>query len=104
QLALGIVAQKLADDAPRRAAGIVDGICHQFQAHSSEEARRVLLLALGNAGSSRALPTLERALRSPSPSLRAAAATGLRQVPGARGPPPGASSLARLHVTLLLIS
>jgi HEAT repeat protein len=51
---------------------------------TTDAARRVYLLALGNTGDARALDAIEPYLTSPDVDLRVAAATALRQMPGAR--------------------
>jgi hypothetical protein len=80
QLALGAVARNLAEKSPERAARIVDDAIRQIEASSSEEEAGQLLLALGNAGSARALPVITRFIAIPSSTLRAAAAFALRWI------------------------
>lgn len=80
QLSLGKMARSLALKSPERANKIVDRFVREIRLSGSEEKKRLLLLVLGNSGSSRAFPTLNRFLSDPSPSLRAAAAASLRWI------------------------
>lgn len=80
RLTLGTMARNLAERAPSRAARIVGEIERQLLAAPSKEEARLGLMALGNAGSARALPTTLRFLRHPSPSLRASAVASLRWI------------------------
>ena len=78
QLALGAQARRLAAVSPERAAKIVDRFTSEIKASSSPEKTKQLLLALGNAGSSRALPEISRFMTDPSTDLRATALRALR--------------------------
>lgn len=79
-LALGSMARNLRGKDPQRATAIVSFLLqHAGAAHSEEETQHVLQ-ALGNTGSSRAMPLLLRFASSPSPVLRAAAVDALRSI------------------------
>jgi hypothetical protein len=84
RLALGNVARSLGEESPARAAKIVDLLLLQLAVSRSAESKWQLLLALGNAGSARALPTLTRFLDDTSPELRGAAAWALRWIDSPR--------------------
>lgn len=79
-LSLGVMARSLAGTSPERAAALVDWLVSHTEASPSAEATKQLLLALGNAGSTRALPVMERFAADASPDLRAAAVLSLRWV------------------------
>ena len=79
-LVLGDMAKKLASTEPNRANGIVEWILKQISTSVTEEKVRLLILALGNAGSPQALGPLSNYIKHPSPELRAAAALGLRWI------------------------
>jgi HEAT repeat protein len=81
QLSLGIMARDMSEDAPERAARIVEWASHELESAPSAEAKRQMLLVLGNAGSARSLPAVASYLRDPEPTLRAAAASALRWIP-----------------------
>lgn len=80
RLALGNAARNLADQAPARAVKIVDRLLEELSAQNSADSKWQLLLAIGNAGSTEALPTLTRLLDDPAPALRGAAAWALRWI------------------------
>lgn len=80
RLALGNLARTLGEESPTRAAKVVDRLLQQLAAPTSADSRWQLLLALGNAGSIRALPTLTRFLDDSAPDLRGAAAWALRWI------------------------
>jgi hypothetical protein len=80
RLALGNLARTLGEESPTRAAKIVDRLLQQLAAPTAADSRWQLLLALGNAGSTQALPTLTRFLDDPAPDLRGAAAWALRWI------------------------
>jgi hypothetical protein len=80
QLTLGAMAHNLAETSPERATRIVDSLIKQIDASSSADTTRLLLLALGNAGSPHAYSTIARFTNDSSPDLRAAAASALRWV------------------------
>jgi hypothetical protein len=86
-LALGTMARNLTNsqrpEETRRAARIVDEIVRKLAA-AHGEAARLQLMALGNAGSARALPAIDRFLADRSPILRASAAAALRFIDDAR--------------------
>ncbi|HTQ39976.1 MAG TPA: HEAT repeat domain-containing protein [Pirellulales bacterium] len=79
RLALGSAARNVADDSPSRAAKIVDRILQELNQANPADAWE-LLLALGNAGSTEALPTLQNYLANPDPQLRGAAAWAMRWI------------------------
>lgn len=80
ELSLGIMARNLARPAPARAAKIVQEMLHALRSARSPEAMRQHLLALGNTGASRALPSVARCMKSSSPTVRAAATGALRWI------------------------
>jgi HEAT repeat protein len=80
ELALGTMARNLAESESARAARIVDEIIRKLRATSGKEETRLRLMALGNAGSARALPMLDRFAADPSPMLRASAIAALRWI------------------------
>jgi HEAT repeats len=80
QLTLGTMAHSLAETSPERAARIVSSFVERINPATSADTTRQLLLALGNAGTAQAYPTIARFTTDPSPALRAAAATALRWV------------------------
>jgi HEAT repeat protein len=80
RLALGNVARSLGDESPARAAKIVARFLQELADPASADSRWQLLLALGNAGSIEALPTLTRYLDDPAPDLRGAAAWAMRWI------------------------
>jgi hypothetical protein len=79
RLALGNAARSLGDESRDRSAKIVDRILQELKDPPATETWE-LLLALGNAGSIEALPTLKRYLDDPAPNLRGAAAWALRWI------------------------
>jgi HEAT repeat protein len=83
-LALGNLARTLGDESPARASNIVRRLLQELASPTSAGSTWQLLLALGNAGSSEALPTLERFLDEPTPDLRGAAAWALRWIDSPR--------------------
>ena len=80
ELALGTMARNLADGAPARATRIIDEVVRKLRASPSPEEARLSLMALGNAGSVRALHMIARFMAHPSPLLRASAAAALRWI------------------------
>jgi len=74
------MARNLAQIAPERAAKIVKVFINGIERAPSAGATRLMILALGNAGSSDAFPIISRFLHDPSPELRAAASEALRWV------------------------
>jgi hypothetical protein len=80
QLTLGSMARTLAETSPQRAEKIVDLFAKQIESASSADATRQILLVLGNAGSTKAFPTIARFLTDPSPALRAAAVSALHWI------------------------
>jgi len=74
------VARNLAKKEPQRAARIVDWLIEETRLSTSEERTRLLLLSLGNSGSSHAFQTIVRFVANSSPSLRSAAVSGLRWI------------------------
>lgn len=78
QLALGAQARRISVFAPERAGKIIDRFIDELKRSSSSEMTKQLLLALGNAGSSRALPEISKLTTNPSPDLRATALRALR--------------------------
>lgn len=80
QLSLGSMARNLAQIAPERTAKIVKVFINAIERAPSAGATRLMILALGNAGSSDAFPIISRFLHDRSPELRAAASEALRWV------------------------
>ncbi|MBV9852873.1 MAG: HEAT repeat domain-containing protein, partial [Armatimonadetes bacterium] len=80
RLALGAMAHNLESTESGRAQQIVDLILRQLGGATSPQEIGQILLALGNAGSARALPVLAHYAADPSPDLRAAALNSLRFV------------------------
>ena len=80
QLTLGAMARNLAETSPERATMIVDSLIKQINSSSSAVTTRLLLLALGNAGSTQAYSTIARFTSDSSPALRIAAAVALRWI------------------------
>jgi hypothetical protein len=80
RLALGNVARNLREDSPERSKKIVDRLLKELADPASEGSKWELLLALGNAGSIHALPTLTQLLDDPAPDLRGAAAWAMRWI------------------------
>lgn len=78
QLALGNLALSMGDASPARAARIVQRLVLELAA--TPDSSWQLLLALGNAGSAEALPTLTRHLDDRNPELRGAATWALRWI------------------------
>ena len=78
QLALGAQARRIATSSSERAGKIVDRFIEKLKRSSSPELTKQLLLALGNAGSSRALPEISRLAASSLPDIRATALHALR--------------------------
>lgn len=78
QLALGAQARRIANFSTERAEKIVDQFIKEIKRSSSPEITKQLLLALGNAGSSRALPEILELAKSTSPDLRSIALHALR--------------------------
>ena len=69
QLTLGTMARNLAETSPERATKIVDLFIKQIESSPSVEVTRQMLLALGNAGSTNAYPTITRFMADSSPAL-----------------------------------
>src|SRR5438309_1075031 len=84
QLMLGAAARDIAQSDPDRGARLIDRIVTRFQSLTSPAAPRRLLSVLGNAGSVRALPIIERYLHDPATDMRVGAATALRFVDSPR--------------------
>jgi HEAT repeats len=80
QLGLGSMARQLAQSAPERVTRIVDVFVKAIESSPSSGAIRLMILALGNAGSSESLPIIIRFINDPSSELRAAALDGLRWI------------------------
>ena len=78
QLALGAQARRIASFSPERADKIADRFLEELKRSSSPEMTKQLLLALGNAGSSRALSEISKLATSSLPDLRATALHALR--------------------------
>ncbi len=83
QLALGAQARRIAAFSPERAGKIVDRFIDELKRSSSPPVTKQLLLALGNAGSSRALPEISQWLIRPEADLRATALHALRFIDSA---------------------
>jgi hypothetical protein len=80
RLGLGTMARNLSDSEPARANQIVDEIVGKLRSTTNKEEARLRLMALGNAGSARALPTLTRYSSDRSALLRATAVAALRWI------------------------
>jgi HEAT repeat protein len=78
QLGLGIVARSLMADEPARARRILQDTLQDLEAATTPEARRQLLLVLGNIGADDTLAVITRHLRDEAAPVRAAAAAALR--------------------------
>jgi hypothetical protein len=78
KLSLGTMARNLEKVSPERSASLTDSIMKSLDLSASPDDKRLYLLVLGNAGSTRALPVISRFLSDPSPALRAAAVSALR--------------------------
>jgi HEAT repeat protein len=78
QLALGAQARRLSATSPERVAKIVDRFIQEIKGSPSPQVTKQLLLALGNAGSSRALPEISKFVTNSSADLRAIALHALR--------------------------
>ena len=79
-LALGRIAGSKARNLSPDADALISWLLDFSRMAKSDDVKRVSYLALGNAGSVRALGALEEGLRQPSPALRAAAAFALRWI------------------------
>jgi len=77
-LALGTLAHNLGRTSSERATNIVNWLIGRVETSSSEEQTRLLLLALGNAGTVSSLRVLTRFTTNSSPALRGAAVAALR--------------------------
>jgi HEAT repeat protein len=80
QLSLGSMARKLAHTDPGRAVKIVHLFVKAIESSPSADVTHQMLLALGNAGSTEAVPIISRFISDPSPTFRAAASAALRWV------------------------
>ncbi|MDC0713171.1 HEAT repeat domain-containing protein [Stigmatella sp. ncwal1] len=87
-LGLGNAAMKLGQGQPRDAEPLVHELSSAYRSTSQPEQQALMLRALGNTRSPSALPTLQSALSSSSPEVRAAAVEALRGMPA-----PGADQL-----------
>lgn len=76
ELGLGTMAHQLAGS--ERATAIARGMAKKLQAATSDDSRRQLLLALGNAGSDETLDAIVPHLKAAAPEVRGAAAAALR--------------------------
>src|SRR5207237_388460 len=81
-LALGTMAGNLADADAARADELIGFLLQALAAAREEDARRIAALALGNAGSPRALPALRPLLAAESAALRSAAVYARRSIEG----------------------
>jgi HEAT repeat protein len=81
-LALGQSARNLLRKAPERSDELVDWLAERVLSTGDSSRKRLALLALGNCGSERARPWLERYASTEEEPLRAAAVFGLRFVRG----------------------
>src|SRR5438132_1396120 len=77
RLALGSMASILAKTDPERAKKIVADLAAHLDKARNDEVRRQVLLALGNTGSTEAVPALGKGIASKNPDLREAAAKAL---------------------------
>jgi hypothetical protein len=77
---LGTMAYNLEERDPLRADKIVDWIMAQVHPPVPEAKLNLLLMSLGNSGSTRALPTLAKFLEHPSMTIRSTAVAGLRWI------------------------
>ncbi len=83
QLSLGSMARRLALTAPERAAAIVDRFTSELASASSNDAKRQLLLALGNAGAPASVPAIARFKDDEDPDLRGVVVRALRFIESA---------------------
>jgi HEAT repeat protein len=81
-LGLGSAALNLNSGRPRDAEALVHELASAYASTSDPAQQALLLGALGNTRSPSALPTLQSALSSALPSVRAAAVEALRNMPG----------------------
>ncbi len=79
-LTLGIMARRINESSPERAARIVDWAKRELQAATTEDRRRLYLLSLGNAGTVQTLPAIAKYVDDPSPAVRSSAASALRLI------------------------
>lgn len=80
---LGSMSRRIREMDPERAGRIADGLLVRIQPSLPEGELEVILKALGNSGSDKALPAFREYSRHQTSSLRAAAAIGLRFVEAA---------------------
>ncbi len=80
-LGLGNMARSLAHTDQKRSAEIVDELIQRLANSQTENAKRMLAQALGNAASPRIMPVISRLATDTSPAVRAAALDSLRAVP-----------------------
>ncbi len=78
RLSLGSMARRLINTEPQRASIIVKTFMHDLSSSSSFDSKKQSLLALGNAGSDEALPSIEPFTKDSDPNLRAVAVRALR--------------------------
>jgi hypothetical protein len=80
-LCLGGMARGLAQSAPPRSAAIVAELTQGLEASPDENAKALLLQAIGNANAAAAMPAVSPYASSASPVLRAAAMDAMRGIP-----------------------
>jgi hypothetical protein len=80
QLMLGAMARNIDQSDPDRAAKVVDRLIAQLGSSSAPNVQRRLLSALGNSGSTQAIPVIKQFTNDASPDLRGGAAYALRWV------------------------
>jgi hypothetical protein len=78
RLGLGSMAKNLQSNSPERARSVVDRLLGALNACKADEERVSWLLALGNAGSDRALTTIMKYVQSPDDQVRYASISALR--------------------------
>lgn len=78
RLGLGSMAKNLQSKSPERAKAVVDKLLGALNACKTDEERVSWLLALGNAGSDRALPVVMKYVQSPDDQVRYASISALR--------------------------
>jgi HEAT repeat protein len=80
-LALGNASLQMQDDDARGADALLNELMNAYRTASTPEQQALVLRALGNTRSPRALPVIREALRSGSPLVREAAVVALRNIP-----------------------
>jgi HEAT repeats len=80
QITIGTMAWNIGNSDPQRAQRIVERLIEHLGSSSDPNVSWRLLSAIGNAGSTEAIPTIKKFLNDPSPDLRGGAAYALRWI------------------------